>query len=69
MRSKDLSVLVVIGLLVAVLIQANAALAATATPGSYTGTTDQLCPPFAIARDSVKNGNDCRSASRRHRRE
>jgi hypothetical protein len=37
--------------LIAVLIQATVAFAAPATPGPYAGTTDQLCPQFAIEKE------------------
>lgn len=39
-----------LGACIAVLIQAAAAFAASTTPGPYAGTTDQLCPAFAIAK-------------------
>ena len=39
------------GALIAVLIHTSAALAAQATPGPYAGTTDQLCPQFAIEKE------------------
>lgn len=51
MRSRPASVLVVLGALVVVVIHASVALAAPATPGPYAGTTDQLCPPFAVAKE------------------